>query len=244
MALTELQLDYEVISEEKRGIPVIVAAAGTSSRMQGVNKQFANLCGIPVIIRTLLAFQRSEIISKIIVVTSKESVKNIQILCDKYMISKLSNIVEGGANRAESVKKGIEQLGEEEFVLIHDGARPLISNAIITRVADALKNNSAVTCAVGLKDTVKKINQSGMVIETPIRNELVAVQTPQGVNVKQYKQALEKAEDLSEFTDDMSVMEWAGYSVFTVQGDYKNIKITTPEDLIIASAFIESEEEE
>lgn len=244
MALTELKLEYEIASENKKGIPVIIAAAGSSSRMAGVNKQFADLCGIPVIIRTLLAFQRSDAISRIIVVTSKDSINEIQLLCSKYMIDKLTDILEGGANRAESVKKGVARLGEEGYVLIHDGARPLISDEVICRVADALKTNCAVTCAVPLKDTVKKVDRNGVVIETPIREELVAVQTPQGVDVKKYKEALDKADDLSVFTDDMSVMEWAGYSVATVKGDYKNIKITTPEDIIIASALLESEEEE
>lgn len=243
MTLTKLKLEYEIASENKKGIPVIIAAAGSSSRMAGVNKQFADLCGMPVIIRTLLAFQRSDAISKIIVVTSKDSINEIQLLCSKYMIDKLTDIVEGGANRAQSVKNGVSRLGKEDYVLIHDGARPLISDEVICRVAKALKTNCAVTCAVPLKDTVKKVDKNGVVTETPIREELVAVQTPQGVDVKKYREALDKADNLSVFTDDMSVMEWAGHSVVTVKGDYKNIKITTPEDLIIASALLESEEE-
>ena len=126
-------------------------------------------------------------------------------------------------------------------MLIHDGARPLVSGRIIESVAAALREYPAVTCAVKVKDTIKETDGSGTVISTPDRSRLVAVQTPQGVWVKEYLAAAQKAGDVSAFTDDMSVMESAGFPVRTVEGSYTNIKITTPEDLRLAEFLLGEE---
>ena len=244
---TTINSEYDPYIEQQRkdGIPVIIAAAGSSSRMLGINKQFASLCGIPVLARTLLSFQRAGAISKIIVVTSADSVKDVELLAEKYMIDKLSDIVVGASSRAESVKNGLDRLDKNESrVLIHDGARPLVDEQTINRVIDALKEHKAVTCAVPVKDTVKLADKDGFITETLPREQLISVQTPQGVDVTLYREAIDKAQDISVFTDDMSVMEAAGITAVSVMGSYKNIKITTPEDLIVAQAYIESEEEE
>ena len=179
-----------------------------------------------------------------ILVASSDMVLEYQKLCDSYMLTKVSDIVEGGSNRQESVLCGIKLLkDDDEFVLIHDGARPLVSEAIINRVIDGLKKYSAVTPVVKVKDTIKEIDQNGVVIKTVKRDALVQVQTPQGVNVKQYLSAV-KNKDLSIFTDDVSIFEATGYKVLTVEGDYKNIKITTPDDVLIAEAFLKGDNSE
>ncbi len=243
MAVTELKLEYEVSKTKTEGIPVIIAAAGASRRMCGENKQFSLLSGIPVLARTLLAFENSEEISSIIVVTSKESINDVQLLAQKYMIEKITDIVSGGESRAESVKCGINCLDKKQTkVLIHDGARPLIDSTTISRVVNALEQHKAVCPAVPVKDTLKTV-VNDEVNETLNREKIVSVQTPQGVWVSEYREALGKLEDIACFTDDMSVMEAMGFKSVVVMGSYRNIKITTPEDLIIASAFIESEEE-
>ncbi len=243
MNKTELKLQYEIAEETKKGIPVIVVAAGASRRMNGINKQFLSIGGIPVIAKTLLAFEKSEDIKNIILVTRDEDIFDLQLLAEKYSISKLSDIVCGGATRQESVLKGLERVkGEEERVLIHDGARPLVTVEIIDSVARALEEFSAVTCAVKVKDTIKETDEKGIVIKTLKRESLVSVQTPQGVRVEDYKKAIETVGDVSNFTDDTSIMEAAGYAVKTVEGSYKNIKITTPEDIELAKSYGGEEE--
>ena len=243
MTETKLKLEYSV-TEESGGIPVIIVAAGNSTRMQGVNKQFVEIAGVPVIARTLLAFENSGHVSEIILVTRQEDILNLELLAEKYGISKLKDIVKGGNSRQESVLNGFAMLRTDtESVLIHDGARPFVSESIICSVVETLSKCDAVTCAVKVKDTIKQIDQNGKVIKTLDRNELVAVQTPQGVKVKKYLEAAEKLGDVSTFTDDTSIMESAGDEVYTVEGSYKNIKITTREDTLAAEKFIDEVEE-
>lgn len=245
MELTELKLEYAVCDSEKSGIPVIIVAAGASSRMGGINKQTALLAGVPVLARTLMAFERSEVISSIILIVRAEDVFSMQLMAEKYGIEKLTDIVCGGNTRQESVLNGFARLDKNtESVLIHDGARPFADGAVIRAVADGLKLHSAVTCAVPVKDTVKIVDKDGKIITTPDRESLAAVQTPQGVRVADYLSAVEKIGDVSKFTDDMSVMEAAGYEAYTVSGSYRNIKITTIEDLKLAEYLLSGETEE
>ena len=240
MTKTELKLEY-TLSQNKGTVPVIVVAAGASSRMGGTNKQLAEVGGVPVIIKTLQKFENNKNISNIILVVKCEDLFTIQMLADKYMISKVSDIVCGGKNRQESVLKGFARLPENaEKALIHDGARPFVSDVIIDSVIDGLNEYSAVTCGVKVKDTIKRVSQGGIAEETLERDSLRAIQTPQGVRVSEYLTAVENA-DIANFTDDTSIMEAAGHKVLIVDGDYKNIKITTKEDLILANAFASEE---
>ena len=246
MLETEFKLEYEI--EElpaDGGVPVIVVAAGSSTRMNGINKQTALLCGVPLIIRTLMQFEKCSKISNIILVVKPDELFSMQQLADGYSVKKLSDIVCGGESRQQSVKNGLERLPENaETVLIHDGARPFVTDEIIRSVISALSTHNAVTCAVKLKDTVKRVDENGNVLSTPDRNTLVAVLTPQGVNVSDYRAALESSVDLGRFTDDMSVMEAAGHKPFTVPGSYENIKVTTPEDIALAEYLILKDEKE
>lgn len=237
MPKTEFALKFEEVRQTSGGLPVVIVAAGSSSRMQGTDKQFSLLGGIPVLARTLRAFENSPIIGEITVVTRNEKIADIKKLGERYAVSKLKNLVEGGASRAESVRNGISLYrGKAEKILVHDGARPLVTEKIIRDVAEALKIYDSVTCAVKVKDTIKEVNAQGISVNTPDRSALFAVQTPQGVNVDIFLKTTENA-DMSRFTDDTSVMEFAGVSTFIVEGDYKNIKITTPEDIDVAEAL-------
>ncbi len=241
MLKTELKLDYS-LNNSDGDVPVIVVAAGSSSRMKGTNKQLLELAGVPVVIRTLKAFENCEKISRIILVVRAEDLFTIQMLCEKYSITKLTDIVCGGASRQESVLKGFARLEAScQKVLIHDGARPFIKGEVICSVIDGLERFSACGCAVKVKDTIKQIDSDGKVIRTVPREDLVYIQTPQGVRVEEYLKAVENI-DVSVFTDDTSIMEAAGYSVGIVEGDYKNIKITTAEDIILAQGFLSEEE--
>lgn len=241
MLETKLKLDYSICNIIEK-VPVIIVAAGSSTRM-GTNKQFIELGGMPVIVRTLTAFEKCENISKIILVVKADDLFQMQVLCENYKISKISDIVCGGDTRQESVLNGFARLGSDcKRVLIHDGARPFVSQNVICAVIEALENHSAALPAVRVKDTVKRVNKDGRILETVPRDDLVYVQTPQGVNVKEYLGAVEKV-DVSLFTDDASIMEKAGYSVVAVEGSYRNIKITTKEDIALADVFLSEEEQ-
>ncbi|MBQ6847415.1 MAG: 2-C-methyl-D-erythritol 4-phosphate cytidylyltransferase [Clostridia bacterium] len=240
---TKTAFKYEITEKTRGGIPVIIVAAGSSTRMNGINKQLAEISGVPVIIRTLLSFENSEEISNIILVVRADDVFTLQLLTEKYGISKLTDIVCGGDTRQESVLKGLSRVAsDDQGVLIHDGARPLVSKAIIKNVVLGLENYSAVTCAVSVVDTVKRVDASGKVLETLDRSNLVAVQTPQGVNIADYRAAIEKVGDVSRFTDDTSIMEAAGFEVLTVEGERSNIKITTKSDIAFAEGLLEGKE--
>lgn len=225
-------------SDEK--IPVIITAAGNSSRMKGINKIFSPLCGIPVIARTMLAFENCDCISEITVVCKEEDKPEIGRLAEFYSVSKLTSLVTGGSNRQQSVKNGAESLKQKPTkVLIHDGARPLVTDEVIRNVTAAARLYDSVACAVRPKDTVK-VAECGVSSKTLDRDKLFLIQTPQSVNLEKYLEILSSFDDLSRFTDDTSIMEYGGIPTFMAEGDYSNIKITTKEDLIIAEAYIES----
>ncbi len=240
MNKTETKIEFEVCENKNGGIPVIVVAAGSSTRM-GQNKMLISVLGMPVLVRTLKAFEQCDRISNIILVAKSDELITYKELCEKYMLSKVSDIVEGGKNRQESVLCGMGRLkSSDNKVLIHDGARPFVSDEIICRVIDGLKAYSAVVPAVRVKDTIKQVSENGEVIKTVKRDDLVQVQTPQGVCKEEYLELLNRS-NLSLFTDDVSFFEADCQKVLTVMGDYKNIKITTKEDIIIAEAFLKGD---
>ncbi len=239
MTKTEIKLEFTTCETAVK-VPAVIVAAGASTRMNGINKQLAEINGVPVIIRTLMAFQNCDAISNIVLVVKSDDIFSMQCICEKYNIQKLTDIVCGGDNRQQSVLNGIARIDKNtEKVLIHDGARPLVSDKIIRTVISGLEKYSACACAVKVKDTIKEISDNGNIIKTVPRENLVAVQTPQGVRVDEYLKAVNNS-DVAVFTDDVSIMEAAGYCCGIVEGDYKNIKITTAEDLISAEAFLES----
>lgn len=244
MVRTEYKFSFTEIEIPQKTTAIIVAA-GNASRMDGIDKQLAPILGIPVIERSVKAFQEAAVIDSIVLVAREDKISEFQnLLSDKY--SKITDIIAGGSSRAESVKHGIEVCDRDTgIVLIHDGARPLVTDEIITAVKNAAELYGAAACAVPLKDTVKKIDLSGRIVETPRRSSLVSVQTPQGFRMDIYKKALQSVDTLSdEITDDCSLIELSGNQVYTVKGSYDNIKITTPIDITLAEAIIKRREEE
>lgn len=236
--VAQFKLDYQIV-DEGASAAALIAAAGSSSRMKGINKLFVPLLGIPVLARTLLAFEKSADIDRIIVSAAKESIADVEKLCSEYNISKLTDIVPGGGTRMESVLAAAEAAKDSELFAIHDGARPLVSTELIARVTAAARIYGAAAPGVPLKDTVKRINGAHFAVETPNREEYTAVQTPQVIKAKLYLPLLKKACSAgARPTDDCSLIEEAGGEVKIVEGDYCNIKITTPEDIAAAEALL------
>lgn len=233
-----MKFEYTAEGTDNIKMPVIIAAAGSSTRMCGTNKQLADLCGKPVIVHTLSAFQKSSFISKIILVTRQDDIPVMQKLCLEYGITKVSDIVSGGADRLSSVLRGMEMLEKNETkVLIHDGARPLVTPAVISSCAETLTECNACLAAVKVNDTVKRADDDGNAEKTVDRSSLYLAQTPQGVNVRIYKKTVSE-NDCTGLTDDAAVMELAGETVKIVPGDRINIKITAAEDLRFAETLV------
>ena len=237
MNITAFKLEYEVCKPAKRQLPVVIVAAGSSARMNGADKQLLCVAGVPVIARTLLAFENCDDISRIILVTREQSAVEMQKIAEKYAISKLSDIVIGGKTRHESVLRGLERLEKaEDKALVSDGARMFVSKRMIHDCANALFEHDGCLCAVKVNDTVKEVSD-GKVSKTVDRTSLYLAQTPQGITVSLYKKAASE-HDALEFTDDASVLEAGGYDVAVVEGDIRNIKITTPEDITLAEIYV------
>lgn len=218
----------------------LVAAAGSSSRMGGVNKLLEELDGIPVLARTLMALQHAEKVDEIIVATREEDLVTISQLCKAYGITKCTKVVRGGATRAHSVLlAAMEVSPNTDLLAVQDGARPLVTPELINTVISAARRCSAAAPAVAVKDTVKIVDPDGAVKNTPDRSVLRAVQTPQVFDAELLRAALKSAIDQNlPITDDCSAVEFMGKTVYLIDGEETNIKITTPTDLIIASAFL------
>lgn len=217
-------------------IGVIVLAGGSSGRMNGVNKQFASLCGKPVIMHAVGAFLHIEEVKEIAVVV-KEGLEADYRRLFEGTTEKPIKIVTGGSTRALSAKNGFLALSEDcELIAVHDGARPLIDEKLICEVFSDAKRFGAAICAVKSKDTVK-ITSGGFIDSTPDRSTVYNAQTPQVFSRKNYLKML--SGDLMIATDDASLAEALGIRVKITEGSYENIKITTPEDIVIAQKIME-----
>lgn len=218
----------------------VIVAAGNASRMGGIDKVMAPLGGEPMIVHTVRAFQNCDAIREIVVVTREDLLIPVMSLCHDF--SKVQAVVAGGDNRQASVARGIQALSPKaRLVAVQDGARPLISCQVIDRTVRAANTYGAAAPAIPVKDTVKAV-AGGMVSHTPDRSTLQAVQTPQVFDRDLLKGALKKAQrDGASITDDCSAVERLGMSVKIVEGDERNIKVTTPMDLKIAALLLEEE---
>ena len=216
----------------------VIVAAGTASRMGGIDKVMAHLGGEPMIVHTVRAFQNCDAIKEIVIVTRLDLIEKIGELCVDF--SKVKAVVVGGADRPESVKNGLDALSDKvRLVAVQDGARPLITETVIDRTVRAAHTYAAAAPGVPVKDTVKFV-QGGVVESTPDRSRLQAIQTPQVFDLDLLTGALAKAkQDSAAITDDCSAVERLGMSVKIVEGDEKNIKVTTPMDLKIAECLLE-----
>lgn len=217
---------------------VVIVAAGSASRMGGIDKVMAPLGGEPMIVRTVRAFQECDAVKKIVVVTRQDLILPITSLCSG--MDKVKAVVAGGSSRQESVHLGLNALsGEVQLVAVHDGARPLATWQLIDRVIRAANTYGAAAPAIPVKDTIKVV-QGGVVKMTPDRSELYAVQTPQVFDFDLLRGALKKVEqEQLQVTDDCSAVEQMGMRVKIVEGDERNLKVTTPLDLKIAQMLLE-----
>ena len=216
----------------------VIVAAGSASRMGGIDKVMAELGGEPMIRRTVRAFQNSDAITSIVIVTREDLIRPISALCRD--MDKVVAVVAGGSSRQESVHLGLNALPKgTKLAAVHDGARPLISWEVIDRTVRAANTYGAAAPAIPVKDTIKVV-QGGLVKETPGRATLQAVQTPQVFDFDLLRGALKKAEtDGAQVTDDCSAVERLGMKIKIVEGDERNLKVTTPLDLKIAELLLE-----
>ena len=216
----------------------VIVAAGSASRMGGIDKVMADLGGEPMILRTVRAFQNCDAIASIVIVTREDLIRPISDLCRD--MKKVAAVVAGGKSRQESVHLGLNALPKgTKLAAVHDGARPLVSWQVIDRVVRAANTYGAAAPAIPVKDTIKVV-QGGLVKETPDRSSLMAVQTPQVFDFDLLRGALRKAEeDGAQVTDDCSAVERTGMRIKIVEGDERNLKVTTPMDLKIAELLLE-----
>ena len=237
MDITKLTRPARKLLKLKRCGAVIVAA-GSASRMGGVDKIMADLGGEPVIRRTVAAFAQCDAVSEIVVVTRQDLIPAVAQLCMDY--PKVTAVVAGGKDRLASVRAGLSALSDKvKLVAIHDGARPLASWQLIDRCIRAANTYGAAAPAIAVKDTIKEA-AGGVVRSTPDRSSLRAVQTPQVFDYDLIRGALEKAAlEETPITDDCSAVENMGMSVKLVEGEERNLKITTPMDLKLAALWLE-----
>ena len=216
----------------------VIVAAGNASRMGGIDKVMAPLDGEPMIVRTVRTFQNCDAIKEIVIVTREDLIMPITELCREF--DKVQAVVRGGISRQESVSLGLNTLSKKvKLAAVQDGARPLITEAVIDRTVRAAHSYGAAAPAIPVKDTIKVV-KGGVVESTPDRATLQAVQTPQVFDFDLLKGALKKAEITgAAVTDDCSAVELMGMKVKIVEGDERNIKVTTPMDLKIAEMLLE-----
>jgi 2-C-methyl-D-erythritol 4-phosphate cytidylyltransferase len=219
----------------KEKVSAIIVAAGDSQRMGGVDKMFAPIAGRPVIARVIDTFQKCKRIDQIIVVMSSKNIEECRRLAAAEGWAKVTDICPGGKQRQDSVVEGLKRLKYAGWVVIHDGARPLVTKDLIEKGLEVAKETGAAVAAVPVTDTIKVAGADAIVRQTLLRQNLRAVQTPQvfriDVIVNTYRHVF------SDVTDDASLVEKAGYKVKLYPGSYDNIKITTPADLAMAEAL-------
>ena len=223
----------------------IILAAGQGKRMKTkVQKQFLMLQGKPLLYYSLACFQKSDEIQEIVVVTGKESIDYCRSeIIEKYGFTKVKSIAEGGKERYDSVYAGLEACSADtDYVFIHDGARPFVTEDIIKRTKEVAVTYQACIAGMPSKDTVKIIDENNMVSATPERSRVWSVQTPQVFLYSLIKEAHDTARSISMqgITDDAMVVEqYKNTPVHIVEGAYENIKITTPEDILVAEKILE-----
>lgn len=220
---------------------VVIVAAGSSERM-GSDKMLMTLGSKPVIIRTLMAFQQSPMVDDIVVVTRPEKIVAIADMIKLYDISKVTQVISGGATRVESSLAGVSAVHKgAKLIAIHDGARPLVSQELIERVIQGANEHISAVPAIPSTDTLKMVDSEGVIIGPVNRDTVVRVQTPQVFDADIIKGALTKAvQKRLTVTDDCSAVDMMGFSTYTVEGDTGNIKLTLPEDMVLAEAILKS----
>lgn len=227
--------------QPKDGFVSCIVAAGGSSRRMGENKLFMEIGGIPVIARTLMTLDKSNFIDEIVVSAREEDMLAIGDLIKQFCINKVKTVVKGGRERAESVKAAISEISADcDFVAVHDGARPLVSQDTIADVVKHAFAFDAAACGVRPKATLKRENKDGFIAETIDRSVVYEIQTPQVFKKSLFLRAYDADEvTLKGATDDCALVERLGANIKITQGSYRNIKITTIEDIAIAESLLE-----
>ncbi|NMA67293.1 MAG: 2-C-methyl-D-erythritol 4-phosphate cytidylyltransferase [Clostridiaceae bacterium] len=234
------------MNKQSGAVGAIIVAAGKGSRMGlGYNKVLANLCGRPVIEWTVKNFSIPALIDKIVLVVNPDEKAVIKNIIEPYSDIINITLTEGGNERQDSVYNGLKAMGDStELILIHDGARPFVDQPLIERSILYAKRFGAACAGMPVKETVKKINEENLVVETPVRATLWSAQTPQAfkreIILKSYQQAYQKG---LKGTDDASLAEAAGYNVFMFEGSYNNIKLTSPEEFVLAEQLVKKASE-
>ena len=224
----------------------VIVAAGKGKRMgTEISKQFLPLCGKEILAHTVEKFEKAACIRDIILVTGGDALQDVRQMVQEYGWKKIISVTEGGKERQDSVFLGLQQVPQDtEIVLIHDGVRPFVTEEILERSIAAAKETGGCVAGVPAKDTIKVCDAEGFAIATPNRSTLRQIQTPQTFRRKEILAAYEKAKaDGFLGTDDASVAEHSGFPVRDIMGSYRNIKITTKEDLLIGAAFLKEETE-
>ena len=219
----------------------VIVAAGSGTRMgTQIPKQFLEVMGKPILAHTVDKFQNNDAISEIVIVTSEAYIPFCGNMVKEYGFDKVKAIVIGGATRQMSVMNGISQIGDDvDNVFIHDGARPLVSHRVITKCAETLREVSACAVGVPMKDTIKYSENGEYIDRTVDRSRLWQIQTPQCFSVKLITECHKKAsQEGFEATDDCMLMEHYGERVALVEGDYENIKITSPQDIYVMEGLL------
>ena len=224
---------------QRKFCTAVVVAAGSSERM-GQDKMFMEIGKIPVLARAIQPLENCPAIDEIIVVTRSESLEAVSTLCRNYRFRKITKVIAGGATRTESALAGVSQASKKaRIIAIHDGARPLVTPEIIEQTVREAQFSKAAAPAVPVKDTVR-ILREGDVYETPDREDIFAMQTPQAFDADLIKAALTAAvKDGKSYTDDCAAVESLGVAVRLTAGSEENLKVTTQEDLLLAGLIAE-----
>lgn len=226
---------------EKCRFSAVIVAAGNSTRYGGAkSKVFLPLGEAVVLEKSIMAFEKNDMVGEIIISARPSDFDEINRMVSVCGFKKVKCLVPGGETRQDSVFSAVKNVSEEyDYVVIHDGARPLVGDEVINGVLHGAINCGAAACGVPVKDTVKIVDEGGFVESTPQRDTLRAVQTPQAFSLSLYQKAASMAEEAGKsYTDDCQLMEAMGIKVLITEGDYGNIKITTPEDLPLAENLL------
>ncbi len=216
-------------------VGAVIVAAGTSSRMGGIDKVFVRIGREPLIAKTVNAFQNSPSIDEIVLVIARKSLGQGRKLVEQYGWTKVIDVCSGGLRRQDSVREGLNRLSDCAWAVIHDGARPCVSIDLIERGIVAARRSGAAIAGVPVKDTIKVVSRRHFVRQTPERHSLWAAQTPQVFRYELIAEAYRQPD--TEVTDDAALVEKLGHKVEVFMGSPQNIKVTTPEDLAIAEVF-------
>ena len=228
-------------TEQRNTCSAVIVAAGSAQRM-GADKVMLELGCMPVLARTLLTFQNCDAIDEIIVVTRMDKVEEVASLCKKYGVTKAGKVIRGGKTRMESALAGVSEVrSNAKLIAIHDGARPFVTDEVIRRTVDAAAAYMSAVPVIRSTDTLKTIDEDGLIIGSVDREHTVRVQTPQVFNADLIKGALTKAvSDGLTLTDDCSAIEIMGIKTHTVDGDEDNIKLTTPRDIQLGELILKT----